>query len=145
MAPSRPMTFRSVTPVTKPPGFQLYALETSQPCGQAQFMPSEGGTLDRALTTYFWWREVWLAGAITIFMCLSTASRPVTEPGDLPPAGCQYSATEPAGGLVPLPAMSAQPMTVLPRLVTRPASLLMKAAYFAGDSSDAGTSSPPRW
>ncbi len=85
-----------------------------------------------------------MAGAITIFMCLATASRPVTEPGDVPPAGCQYSATEPAGGLVPLPAMSAQPMTVLPRPVTMRASLLMNAAYFGALSSEAGTSSPPR-
>ncbi len=81
---------------------------------------------------------------MTIFMCLATACRPVTEAADFPPAGCQYSATEPAGSRVPWPAMSAQPMTVLPRPVTIGASELMKAAYFGALSSELGTSSPPR-
>src|SRR5215472_2155980 len=102
-------------------------------------MPSVGGTL----LLYLWSRYAWLAGAITIFMPFCTACVAVIVPLADPDAGFQYSATEGAVRLVPVPAMSAQPMTVLPWPWTMPASVLMNEVYWVWLSSDVGTSSPP--
>src|SRR5215469_15840463 len=102
-------------------------------------MPSVGGTL----LLYLWSRYAWLAGAITIFMPFCTASVAVMVPLVDPDAGFQYSATDGPERLVPVPAMSAQPITVLPCPWTEDASVLMNEAYRAWLSSVEGTSSPP--
>src|ERR1700751_3500957 len=77
-------------------------------------------------------------------MPLATASVAVTVPGSEPDAGFQYSATDGLLMSVPGPAMSAQPITVLPSAWMMPASSLMNSAYCDLLSSVDGTSSPPR-
>jgi hypothetical protein len=76
-------------------------------------------------------------------MPFATASVAVMVPLVDPDAGFQYSATDGPARLVPDPAMSAQPMTVLPWPCTIPASWLMNEAYWDWLSSAVGTSSPP--
>jgi hypothetical protein len=80
---------------------------------------------------------------MTSFMCFATASVAVSEPDAEPDAGFQYSATEPRGTWVPAPAMSAQPMTVLPRPLTMPLSVFTSLAYRSWVRVVLGTSSPP--
>src|SRR5215469_3305624 len=102
-------------------------------------MPSVGGTL----LLYLWSRYAWLAGAITTLMPFCTASVAVMVPLADPAAGFQYSATDGPARFVPGPAMSAQPMTVLPWPWMVPASSFMNEAYWDWLSSVVGTSSPP--
>src|SRR6266566_9693562 len=81
---------------------------------------------------------------MTIFMPFCTASLPMMASAEDPEAGFQYSATDGPVRSVPGPAISAQPMTVLPPASAMPASLLTNDAYCGWLSSVDGTSSPPR-